>query len=108
VPQGVVRSMHRSSDTHRARRQPCRANFPLIPSEAPNGRFRLGSEWKRPAKLAKLEKAEDSMASPVFEGPAKFSGIHADQPSSQAMRTVVSVASSDNALSPTGAEKPEG
>jgi hypothetical protein len=62
--------MHRSSDTIAPGGSPAGANFPFIPSEVSDGRFRSGGEWKRPAKLAKLKKPEDSMASPVFEGPA--------------------------------------
>ena len=53
---------------------------------------------KRPAKLSKFKRADDSMASPVSAGLPKFGEIHADQRSNQGTRNVVFVAFQATAL----------
>jgi hypothetical protein len=61
---------------------PARSRSGFASAKAGRSRLQGGSvevRGKRPAKLAKFKKAEDSMASPVFAGLAKSGEIHANQ-----------------------------
>jgi hypothetical protein len=53
---------------------------------------------KRPAKLSKFKRADDSMASPVSAGLPKFGEIHADQRSTRCRLSVIDLVLRDSPI----------